>query len=67
MAVGDTVVGEAVVGDTVGEVGADVGEVVGVHVWPVIVGVMVVGLTVGQSEPRAVPPMPLSESAYGDS
>ena len=32
-----------VVGDTVGEVGADVGEVVGVHVWPTIVGVMVVG------------------------
>jgi hypothetical protein len=33
--------------------------VVGVHVWPVIVGVMVVGLAVGQSVPSAVPPMPL--------
>ena len=38
MAVGDTVVGEAVVG-----------EVVGVHVWPTIVGVMVVGEVVGAS------------------
>jgi uncharacterized protein YwlG (UPF0340 family) len=39
-------------------VGADVGEVVGVHVWPVIVGVMVVGLVVGQAVPSAVPPRP---------
>jgi hypothetical protein len=41
------------VGDTVGEVGDTVvGEVVGVHVWPVSVGVRVV--SVGQSVPKAV-------------
>jgi hypothetical protein len=50
------VVGE-VVGDTVGEVGADV---VGVHVWPVIVGVMVVGEVVGAS-PQISKPAPLTE------
>jgi hypothetical protein len=52
--VGATVVtvGEAVV------VGADVGKVVGVHVWPVIVGVTVVGDTVGQAVPRSVLPVP---------